>query len=138
MKIVPVPAASNHDDDKTVAVTRSTNAEFQFVALNVPRHKSLSMHNTLNLLACRQNLCDSNQVVFSGGLEFRTLEATGAMRLLLLEKYFPKADSSSSTRVMTLVPAQQEGNANMVLEQFVGDAAFASTNLVAPQLVSTE
>lgn len=89
-------------DDYTVVSHPSIKDSngFELIAVNVPRTMTQRLQNTMNQLATR-DLRDG-QVVFSGNLEFRTVEAKGDLRSGILKEFFPEKEDSA--RVMTLLP----------------------------------
>lgn len=101
MKISTFFDESNDSDSNAVVYTSDSGPHsFELIALNVPRVKTQSVKNTINLL-CRRRI-QQGQIVFSEGLEFRTCEAKGDMRSMILTQFMPEADSQS--KVMTLLP----------------------------------
>jgi hypothetical protein len=103
-----VETSTSQSDDNNNAVVFSSESGclnsncFELVALNVPRAKTQSVKNTINMLARRQ--IQEGQVVFSDGLEFKTLEAKGDMRSIILKQFMPEADPKS--KVMILLPRE--------------------------------
>lgn len=91
----------NSQSDNNAVVFSSGSADcFELVALNVPRAKTQSVKNTINMLARRH--IQEGQVVFSDGLEFKTFEAKGDMRNIILKQFMPAADPQS--KIMLLLP----------------------------------
>jgi hypothetical protein len=100
MQISAFLVENNQSDNNAVVFSSGSVDCFELVALNVPRAKTQSVKNTINMLARRQ--IQEGQVVFSDGLEFKTLEAKGDMRSIILKQFMPAADPQS--KIMLLLP----------------------------------
>lgn len=104
MKISTFLDTNTSNDNKVVVYTSESGGEntFELIAFDVPRAKTQSVKNLINTVARRE--IRENQVVLTDGLEFRTVEAKGEIRSIILDQFMPEADCTSQVRLMILVP----------------------------------
>eukprot|EP00545_Synedropsis_sp_CCMP1620_P014666 CAMPEP_0119013654 /NCGR_PEP_ID=MMETSP1176-20130426/8696_1 /TAXON_ID=265551 /ORGANISM="Synedropsis recta cf, Strain CCMP1620" /LENGTH=132 /DNA_ID=CAMNT_0006966759 /DNA_START=35 /DNA_END=433 /DNA_ORIENTATION=+ len=104
MKISTFLDATNGNDNNAVVYTSESSGQntFELIAFNVPRAKTQSVKNLINTVARRE--IRENQVVLTDGLEFRTVEAKGEIRSIIINQFMPEADCKSEVRLMILLP----------------------------------
>jgi hypothetical protein len=88
-------------DHNGVVISMIRNDNLGLVAINVPRAKTQSVKNMMNLLAHRN--VTEGQVVFSDYIEFKTVEAKGEIRSDTMKQIIPNM-TEKITRIMMLVP----------------------------------
>jgi hypothetical protein len=88
----------------TVVVSMMRDDNIGLVAINIPRAKTQSVKNMLNLLAYRN--VTEGQVVFSDYIEFKTIEAKGDLKSDTIKKIIPSMNEKV-TRIMMLVPCHE-------------------------------
>jgi hypothetical protein len=131
MKISTFLDSSNSNDNNAVVYTSESGGQntFELIAFNVPRAKTQAVKNLINTVARRQ--IRENQVILTDGIEFKTVEAKGEIRSIILNQFMPEGDSKSEVRIMILLPP----NGSQVFDS-IKCSFKASTGELFPEIVA--